>query len=160
MSYIMNLVINASDAIPATRTEKELEIATFETTIRGGTETILLVDDEESIRELGEELLDSFGYKVITASNGKEALEIYRVEKERISLILLDLIMPVMDGKKCLEEILQVESNAKVIIASGYSEHGPANGVMAARAKGFVQKPYNMRQLFTMIREILDNDLP
>ena len=108
--------------LPAIQTEKEVETATFETAITGGTETILLVDDEESIRELGAELLDSFGYKVITASNGKEALEIYRMEKDRISLILLDLIMPVMDGKKCLEEILQVKSNAKVIIASGYSE--------------------------------------
>ena len=145
--------------LPATQTEKELEIATFETAITGGTETVLLVDDEESIRELGAELLDSFGYKVITASNGKEALEIYRVEKDRISLILLDLIMPVMDGKKCLEEILQVKSNAKVIIASGYSEHGPANGIMAAGAKGFVQKPYDMRELFTTIREVLDKDV-
>ena len=63
------------------------------------------MDDEESIRELGAELLDSFGYKVITASNGKEALEIYQVEKDRISMILLDLIMPEMDGKQCLAEI-------------------------------------------------------
>ena len=145
--------------LPAIQKEKELQTATFETAIPGGTETILLVDDEESIRELGAELLDSFGYKVITAGNGKEALEIYRVEKDRISLILLDLIMPVMDGKKCLEEILRVDSNAKVIIASGYSENGPANGVMAVGAKGFVQKPYNMRPLLNTIREILDNDL-
>ncbi len=144
--------------LPATQTEKEVETATFETAIPGGTETVLLVDDEESIRELGAELLDSFGYKVITASNGKEALEIYRVEKDRISLILLDLIMPVMDGKKCLEEILQIESKAKVIIASGYSEHGPANGIMEAGAKGFIDKPFDMRELLEKIRKIIDED--
>jgi YesN/AraC family two-component response regulator len=92
------------------------------------------------------------------ASNGKEALEIYQMEKDKISLILLDLIMPVMDGRKCLAEILRVDPNAKVIIASGYSESGPANGVMALGAKGFVQKPYNMRQHLTTIREILDKN--
>ena len=75
------------------------------------------------------------------------------MEKDRISLILLDMIMPVMDGKKCLEEILQVKSNAKVIIASGYSEHGPANGIMAAGAKGFIDKPFDMRELLEKIRK-------
>ena len=144
--------------LPVIQTELDLNPTTVETAIPGGTETILLVDDEESIRELGAELLDSFGYKVITASNGKEALEIYRVEKDRISIILLDLIMPVMDGKQCLAEILQVNPNAKVIIASGYSEGGQASGTEAAGAKAFVQKPYNMRQLLTTIHEVLDKN--
>ncbi|MHB8202151.1 MAG: PAS domain S-box protein [Desulfomonilaceae bacterium] len=144
--------------LPAIRTEQDLEATTFEMAIPGGTETILLVDDEESIRELGAELLNSFGYKVMTAGNGKEALETYRVEKDRIALILLDLIMPEMDGKKCLEEILQVDSNAKVIIASGYSEHGPAKGIMAAGAKGFIDKPFDMRELLEKIRKTIDED--
>jgi len=90
------------------------------------------------------------------ASNGKEALEIYRMEKDRISLVILDLIMPEMDGKKCLEEILLVNPNAKVVLASGHSGGGLANaskGVM-----GFVQKPYNMRELLITIREVLDKD--
>ena len=68
--------------------------------------------------------------------------------------------MPVMDGKQCLAEILRINPNAKVIIASGYSESGPASGVMSVGAKGFVQKPYDMRQLLTTIREILDKDIP
>ena len=96
--------------------------------------------------------------KLSRPSDGKEALEIYQMEKDRIALIMLDLIMPVMDGKKCLEEILQVESNAKVIIASGYSELDRL-GAMQAGAKGFVQKPYDIRELLTTIREILDKDL-
>jgi DNA-binding NarL/FixJ family response regulator len=71
---------------------------------------------------------------------------------------IVDLIMPVLDGKKCLEEILRVNPNAKVVVASGYSDGGSSDGVMAAGAKGFVQKPYNMRQFLTTIREILDAD--
>ncbi len=144
--------------LPAIQTELELNPTTVETAIPGGTETILLVDDDDDIRDLGATLLIEFGYKVIMAVNGKEALEIYQREKGRISLVLLDLIMPVMDGKQCLAEILRVDPNAKVIIASGYSERGQVNGVMAAGAKGFVQKPYDMRQLLNTIREILDRD--
>jgi DNA-binding NtrC family response regulator len=126
--------------------------------IPGGTETILLVEDEGSIRELGATLLNQVGYKVITANDGKDALEIYQRQGDSISLTILDMIMPVMDGKKCMEEILQINPNAKVIIASGYPESGPANGMQAKGTKGFVQKPYNMRQLLTSIRKILDTD--
>ena len=145
--------------LPAIQTKKELETPKLETTIPGGTETVLLVDDDGDIRELGALLLNEFGYKVITAGNGKEALEMYQTESESISLIILDLIMPEMDGRQCLGEILQIDPTVKVLIASGYSESGSAIGATVDGAKGFVQKPYNMRQLLTAVREILDNDL-
>ncbi len=66
--------------------------------------------------------------------------------------------MPEMDGKKCLSEILRINPSAKVVTASGYSEGLPASGVLAAGEKGFVHKPYSMRQLLTIIREILDKE--
>ncbi len=102
--------------------------------------------------------MNQYGYHAITAVNGKEALEIYRMEKDRISLVILDLIMPEMDGKKCLEEILLVNPDAKVITASGELESRLARDPTAAGAKGFVQKPYDMRQLLATIREILDKN--
>ena len=126
--------------LPAIHTSKELETPISETTILGGTETVLLVDDDDDVRELCQELLSSFGYKVVTASDGKEALEIYQVEKDRIDLIMLDLIMPIMDGKKCLEEILHINPNAKVFIASGYSEGGRAKWRHSGRSKGIRPK--------------------
>jgi PAS domain S-box-containing protein len=144
--------------LPAIQAKQDLQAPTIETTIPRGTETVLMVDDEDYIRDLGTTLISQFGYKVITANNGKEALEAYQREGKSISLIILDLIMPEMDGRKCMEEILRVNPNAKVIIASGHSESGSANGVIAAGAKGFVQKPYNMKQLLTTIREILDKN--
>ncbi|MGO8880995.1 MAG: PAS domain S-box protein [Desulfomonilaceae bacterium] len=143
---------------PTIQREQDMEAPTFETVIPGGTETVLLVDDEDLLRELGARILNQYGYNVITASNGKEALEIYQMDKDRISLVILDLIMPEMDGKKCLEEILLVNPNAKVVLASGHSEGRASSGAMASRAKGFVQKPYDMRQLLNTIREILDKD--
>ena len=109
------------DLLPCNSDSKRFRTPTDETPIQGGTETILLVEDEEDLRDLGTTLLNRFGYKVISAGNGKEALEIYQMEKDKISLILLDLIMPEMDGRKCLAEILRIDPNAKVIIASGYS---------------------------------------
>jgi two-component system, cell cycle sensor histidine kinase and response regulator CckA len=142
--------------LPAIQAEQDSQAPTVETTIPRGTETVLLVDDEDDIRDLGATLISQFGYKVITANNGKEALEVYQREGNCISLIILDLIMPVMDGRQCLTEILRVNPNAKVIIASGHLESGSARDVMAVGAKGFVPKPYDMRQFLTTIREILD----
>ncbi|MFH0960359.1 MAG: PAS domain S-box protein, partial [Pseudomonadota bacterium] len=141
---------------PSIQMEKDSDTPTDESPIPGGTETVLLVDDEEDVRDLGATLLNRFGYKVIMAVNGKEALEIYQREGKSISLIILDLIMPEMDGRRCMAEILHVNPNAKVIIASGYSGSAPA--AMAAGAKGFVQKPYNVRHLLTPVREVLDAD--
>ena len=142
---------------PVIEIERDSEAATDETPILGGTETILLVDDDQAVRDLGTNFLSRFGYNAITANDGKEALEIYQREGERISLVILDLSMPEMDGKKCLKGILRVNPNAKVIMASGYSDAGLGSGATAG-AKGFVQKPYDMRQLLTAIRDISDSD--
>jgi two-component system cell cycle sensor histidine kinase/response regulator CckA len=141
---------------PAIEKERVSKTLTVEMPIPGGTETILLVDDEESIRDFATALLNNFGYKVITASNGKEALEIYQREGHSISLTILDLIMPVMDGRQFLTGVLRINPDAKIVIASGASEGGPASEARVAGAKGFVQKPYDMRQLLSMVREVLD----
>lgn len=146
--------------LPAIQTDKKSEAQTEGVIIPRGTETILLVDDEEPLRKLGSRILNEYGYRVMTASNGKEALELYQREDASISLVILDLIMPEMDGNKCLTEVLRVNPKAKVVLASGYSEVGAASGAMAGGAKGFVQKPYNMREFLITIREILDRDLP
>lgn len=145
--------------LPAVRSEKELESPITETDIAGGTETILVADDDDSVLDLTSELLESYGYKVITAVNGKEALEIYRSHGDSISLVILDLIMPEMDGKQCTAEILRVNPKAKILIASGYLASTPSYGVPAYGAKGFVEKPYNTSQVLKMVREVLDEPI-
>jgi len=126
--------------------------------IKGGNETILLVDDEEAIRELAEDILTRFGYTVLMASDGETALEIYREKKEEINLVILDIIMPGMGGRKCLEELLKMNPKSRIIIASGYSINGPAKEVLEAGAKGFISKPYDMRGMLQTVRKILDKD--
>ncbi len=128
------------------------------TAVTGGTGTILLVDDEDFVRELGEQILLKFGYTAITAADGETALEVYRKEPERIDLIILDLIMPGIGGRRCLQELLEIDPHAKVLIASGYSPDGPTKEILQAGAKGFVRKPYEMRQLLAAVREVLAGD--
>ncbi len=122
---------------------------------RGKGEGILLVDDEEAIRDLGRRILEGFGYRVLLAKDGSEALEIYRANQEQISLVILDLIMPVMGGGQCLQEILKIDPEAKVIVASGYALDGKTKEVIDSGAKGFVSKPYEVRQFLTTVHRVL-----
>jgi len=125
-------------------------------TPREGTETILLVDDEEILRELARQILEKFGYKVIPASDGETGLEIYRSEQSRINLVILDLIMPGMGGVKCLDELLKINSEAKVIIASGYFIDGSTGATSKAGAKGFIKKPYILEGMLNEIRRVIE----
>ncbi|MFH1116506.1 MAG: PAS domain S-box protein [Pseudomonadota bacterium] len=125
-----------------------------------GTETILLVDDEKSIRKFGEQLLRKAGYTVLTATNGIEALEVYRSNQDRIALVLLDLMMPQMGGKHCLEELLKINPRVKVVIASGYSANGPMKDALASGAEGFVNKPFEVKDLLQVVRRTLDKSGP
>jgi len=126
--------------------------------LKGGDETILLVDDEKYIRELGVELLTDVGYEVFTATDGEGALQLYRKEQRRIDLVILDLVIPGMGGKKCYEEILKINPQAKILIVSGYSVNGPGKEAMEAGAKGFVGKPFDVSHLLETVRNILDEE--
>ncbi|HDQ41160.1 MAG TPA: PAS domain S-box protein [Desulfonatronum sp.] len=127
-----------------------------ETSPQVGSETILVVDDEQEIRELTQEALESLGYTVKNAANGEQALEIYRQQGKGVDLILLDLNMPGMGGCKCLQELLQLDPAVKVLIASGYLSNGPGKDALAFGAKGFIGKPYQLKKLETMVRQVLD----
>jgi two-component system, cell cycle sensor histidine kinase and response regulator CckA len=143
--------------LPAVQATEEPEAFPEKAPIIGGTETILLVDDDNSIKDLGASTLNHFGYQVITAPNGKEALEIYQQQGDDIALIVLDLMMPEMDGRHCLAEILKINPKAKVLIASGYTEPWQGSGMQANMAKGFIKKPYDARSLLQMVRDTLDD---
>jgi CheY-like chemotaxis protein len=123
---------------------------------QGGGETILLVDDEDFIRELGKEMLERFGYNLLTANNGEGALEVYRQRNGEIDLVILDLIMPGMGGKRCLEELLEIDSQVRVVIASGYSFNVLTKEAPKAGVSGFINKPYDMRQMLKVVRGVLD----
>jgi PAS domain S-box-containing protein len=123
--------------------------------VRGGDETILVVDDERPVLDLIRESLGNHGYTVLAAEDGEQALEIFRGDT-RVDLVILDIGMPGMGGRACLRELLKSDPRAKVIIASGYSSDEDAKEALAAGATGFVAKPYRVAELFGKIRDLLD----
>ncbi len=125
-----------------------------------GHETILLVEDEEAIRNSGESILSLFGYSVLTAANGREGLELYREKRHEIALVILDLIMPEMSGRDCLREILSIDPNAKVLIASGYTANGRIDQALREKARAFLRKPYEAQSMLRLVREVLDAEMP
>jgi CheY-like chemotaxis protein len=133
---------------------KELDIRKDH--LKGGNETILFVDDEKSNREIGKEILSGFGYNVIPAANGEEALECYRKNRNTIGLVILDLIMPGIGGRKCLEKLIEENPDINVIISSGYSASKAVEDALEAGAKGFIGKPYNLKKMLEVIRSVFD----
>jgi len=122
----------------------------------GGSETVLLIDDEIFLRQLGKQMLTKFGYTVLTAPDGEKGLELYSQNRDDIHLIVLDLIMPGMGGERCLEELLKIEPKAKIVIASGYAIKGSIKETLEAGAGGFIEKPYQVNQILKVVREVLD----
>jgi two-component system cell cycle sensor histidine kinase/response regulator CckA len=120
-----------------------------------GSETVLLVDDEETVIDVGRQMLERMGYTVLVARSGKDSIEIYRAHKDAIHIVILDMIMPEMSGGDTYDQIKKINPNVKVLLSSGYSKDSRATEILARGCNGFIQKPYNMKALSLRIREIL-----
>ena len=121
-----------------------------------GTETILIVDDEHMVIDIGKEILEKLGYTVITAASGTEALSLFKKNQTKIDLVILDMIMPDMSGRDTFENLKSCQSDVKVLLSSGYSIDGQATDILNSGCKGFIQKPFSLKQLSRKMREILD----
>lgn len=121
-----------------------------------GTETVLIVDDEQMIIDVGKALLAKMGYNVLTAGGGKEALEIYKAYKHKIDLVILDMIMPDMGGSETFDQLKGINPDVKVLLSSGYSVDGQATEILERGCSGFIQKPFNMKSLSQKLRNLLD----
>ena len=124
-------------------------------TLRGSA-TILFVDDEDMIIEVAKDLLEALGYKVLTAGGGKEAIETYKKNKERIDIVILDMVMPDMSGSVTFDRMKEIDPDIKVLLSSGYSINGQATEILDRGCDGFIQKPFRMNALSQKLREILD----
>lgn len=122
----------------------------------GKEEAILLVDDETIILDVGEDMLKTLGYKVFLASGGNEAIEIYRENKDKIDLVILDLVMPGMGGGETYKVLKSINPDIKVMLSSGYNIGGEAAEIMKHGINDFIQKPFTMTKLSHKIRGILE----
>ena len=121
-----------------------------------GTETLLLVEDEDALRELNRELLESLGYAVLAAASGREAVALFEEKLGTIDLVVLDMVMPGMSGSRIFDRLRAIDPRVKVLLSSGYSLNGEAQLIMDRGCDGFLQKPFAVEQLARKIREILD----
>lgn len=144
--------------LPAVEKIQEKAVAKEKKIRRRGHETILLVDDDESIRHIGQKLLEEAGYTVLTASDGETALEIYGRNADKIHLVLLDLIMPGMGGARCLIELLRINPDVKVIIVSGHYPDDKSGHAIEACACACLRKPYRDESLLNTIHSVLVGD--
>ena len=142
--------------LPITDSKIEDQEPTVEGGFKSGDETILLVDDEEIIIDVGEKMLNRMGYKVLVASGGKEAIEIVRKEPHLPDLVILDMVMPDMGGGEAFDKLKEIAPDLNVLLSSGYSIDGQATEILARGCKGFIQKPFKINEISIKIREVLD----
>lgn len=140
--------------LPATE-KKVIEEKEASVELVRGKETVILVDDEESVLDAGEQMLRKLGYEVLLAGNGKQTLESYGKNQDKIDLVLLDMVMPVMGGGETFDRLKEINPKVKVLLSSGYSMEGEATEILKRGCDGFIQKPFNIEQLSQKIREIL-----
>ena len=122
-------------------------------TARG--ETVLVVDDEQIVRRTAKTMLERYGYSVVLAENGREAVELYRVLADKIALILLDMTMPLMGGEETLRELKTIRPEVRVLLSSGYNEVEAIRRFTGKGLAGFIQKPYSAIALTEKVRSIL-----
>ena len=122
----------------------------------GGSETILYVEDEEPIRLLWSEVLQRVGYRVLEAENGEMGLNTYKDHCNEISLVILDINMPVMGGRECMEKILEIDDQAKIVIASGYAGKRRVQELIKSGVKAYLAKPFDITEVLKTVRDVID----
>jgi PAS domain S-box-containing protein len=122
-----------------------------------GLGTMLIIEDEETVMDVSHAMLERLGYHVLTAMTGQEAIDITRAYDGSIDLVILDIMLPDMDGKAVYSMITENRPDVKVILCSGYSCDGPAQEILDVGAHAFIQKPFSMRILAEKVREVLEN---
>lgn len=143
--------------LPASSRKVEKKTSSHEQLIRGP-ETVLLVDDEAMIIEVGEEILKALGYGVILAKSGEEAVDVYMETQKKIDIVVLDMIMPGMGGGETFDRLVEIDPEVKVLLSSGYSIDGLATDIMDRGCKQFIQKPFDIKELSRKLRAVLDQD--
>ena len=121
-----------------------------------GSSTILLVDDEDMIIDVGQAILERLGYKVFVARGGQEAIDVITKIGDRIDMVILDLDMPGMDSGTAFDRIRQIQPGMPILLSSGYAISSQTQEIMRRGCNGFIQKPYNITEISTKVRNLLD----
>ena len=118
---------------------------------------ILIIDDEEIIRETASEILEELGYQVLCARDGQEGLDIYRENQELINVIILDMIMPKMNGRECFAQLRKINPEIKVLISSGFTSEEAMRNINIDDAAGFLKKPFTVTELYEALCRVIED---
>ncbi|MBN2625158.1 MAG: response regulator, partial [Spirochaetales bacterium] len=146
--------------LPCLCSELEIEETSVKRDDWKGSGTVLLADDEEIIRMTGKPLLEALGFDVLLASHGEEALSIFERERDRIVLVITDMIMPRMDGKELIHRIRQINNNCPIILSSGFTQQEDIVTLKKQGLSGFLQKPFRQEEMSQAIHRILSSSQP
>jgi DNA-binding NtrC family response regulator len=141
--------------LPAVATEPQ---AANDSEQARGNETILLVDDDEIAARIGRDILERYGYRILLAGNGNEAIDVYKTYMEQIRLVLLDVILPDINGEQVYQELRRQDPDVRVVLASGYNVNKHIQSLLKMGCIDFVQKPFQSELLSAKIRGALDRD--
>lgn len=117
--------------------------------------TVLIVEDEEHVRRVAAMLLEEGGFRVLSAKDGAEAVAVFREQQDVIDVVLLDLLMPNMDGREALDELRKISPDVRVVLTSGYGEEVATTSLDSKKLAGFLKKPYRLEALLEAIRRAL-----
>jgi DNA-binding NtrC family response regulator len=126
---------------------------------QGGNELILVVDDEEVVRRLTKDALESYGYNVLLAKDGCEAIEVFKKYDANIGLVIIDMIMPKMGGRETFLKLKELNPRVKALLSTGYGRNGEAHEILSRGVLGFIQKPFHLDELLSQVRKALDADV-
>jgi CheY-like chemotaxis protein len=144
--------------LPATTVSAEMQEERAEDALspRGNNETVLLVDDEASILAITSQTLRSFGYRVLTASDGAEAVAVYAEHRKDVALVVTDMMMPIMEGQAMIHALTRLNPDLKIIATSGLNANSDAVNMFRTSVKHFLIKPYTAATLLRTVRTTLD----
>ena len=132
----------------------ELDLSIKKNPIRG-TGTILVIDDEEIVRNITVRILSQLGYKVFSASDGGEGISFYEKKRDEIDLVIIDMVMPILSGRECFLQLKKLDENVKVILTTGYSINIAEENLYKDGIQGFIPKPFVITQLSEIIAKAL-----
>ena len=143
--------------LPKSETMEAIELEPVVADAPGGSETVLVAEDDDEVRYILVEMLESKGYQVISARDGEEALEVFKMNQHEINLVIMDMMMPRLSGTEVFKRIRDLDSELPIIICTGYSPDSADSEFQDHQKLRLIYKPYSPDQLFIIVREALDS---
>ena len=152
----INVGTTFSVYFPATGVKAEVDYDDYSIELQNGNKTILIIDDEPMIREMSSDMLSTLGYKVLVSNNGNDGIKLFQENPDNIDLVILDLLMPEMNGKACFTKLREIKNDVKVIISSGVADLSKRKELEKLGVTGYLEKPFSLKTIADSLNKIFN----